>query len=82
MRGPYHLATKGMSPRERAAWFRCHWIPAESRDPSVPSRFICQGAPGPNRQLRLVPIDDGKLIDVRFGEYYHQADYHGGVRLA
>jgi hypothetical protein len=66
-----------MSARERAAWFRSRRISAESHDPTCPSRFICQGAPERDRRERLKSNGDGGLLEMRFGEYYHQGSYHG-----
>ncbi len=74
------MATAGMSARERAAWFRCHRIPAESHDPTCPSRFICDGAPPHNRRLSAIPRADGTLKDIAIGDYYHQAEEHGRGR--
>jgi hypothetical protein len=73
VRGPYHMATSGMSAREREAWFRNNWIPAESHDPAVPSRFMCAGAQEESRQLRTRIDRDGRFQDVQYGEWYNQA---------
>ena len=71
----YHLATAGMTARERAAWWRLHRGDG-SGDLSVPYNFMCAGAPEHDRKLSLIVGDDGVLMEARAGEYYNRAICH------
>jgi hypothetical protein len=68
---PYHLATKGLTPTQRAAWFRAHGAPAN--DGSVPTRFLCDGAENSHARRDALTDEEG-------GEYYNQAHYAGTGR--
>jgi hypothetical protein len=67
-RGPYKLATAGLSMRERADWFTIHG--GMSYPDGLSSRFICAGAPNGRRRGRKDSEDNW---EDRIVEYYHQA---------
>jgi hypothetical protein len=69
MRGPYKLATLGMSLREREYWFKTNGIKRD--DPTVPWNFMCAVAPNPHKQRPKIFCDMN--WEDRPQEFYHQA---------
>jgi len=72
-RYPYTLATAGMTRAERAIWFQSHRMKHGDSDGSVPSRFLCDGAP--TDRVRRDAFEEAD-------QFYHQGVYHGMGRVA
>ena len=68
---PHPLQTKGITREARIAWWKRNAGDRADADPSVPSRFICEGPPEDVRRITF-RMSQGKWIDVGETEYYHQ----------
>jgi hypothetical protein len=72
-RRPYKLSTAGMTLKERALWFRTRRMKHGDSDGSVPSRYLCDGAP--TDRVRRDAFEEAD-------QFYHQGVYHGMGRVA